>query len=265
METCRLYQRLSEEIKVIRKSDPAARTVFEVLTCYPGLHAVIIHRATHWLWKHNICWLGRYLSYLARWLTGIEIHPGATIGRRLFIDHGMGVVIGETAIIGDDCTIYHGVTLGGTSLDKHTKRHPTLGNSVIVGAGAKILGNIVVGDNARVGSNAVVIKSVPCNATAVGIPARIVAELSDVQKRAAGYADSFPAYAVTKNDTDPLTKALDSLVERSDQNEATITQLSNEIKSLLLRFDAFVNKPTALNIGVDNPAATRRSVNSSGG
>lgn len=262
MEKDKLRRRVIEEISVIRKSDPAARTVFEVLTCYPGLHAVIMYRVTHWLWERGIHWLGRYLSYLARWLTGIEIHPGAQIGRRLFIDHGMGIVIGETAVIGDDCTIYHGVTLGGTSLNKGTKRHPTLGNGVVVGAGAKILGNIIVGDSARVGSNAVVIKSVPSGATAVGVPARILIEQSRVENTATN-SDSFLAYAVTKNDSDPLAKTLDILVDRSDQHELTIKQLSSDIKYLLDRIDSNVRKLSAVNAGLDVVPETRRSSSSS--
>ncbi|HNJ75092.1 MAG TPA: serine O-acetyltransferase, partial [Pseudomonadales bacterium] len=150
-----MLTRLREEIDSIFERDPAARTLWEVLTCYPGLHAVLLHRVSHWLWQHRLKWLGRFLSTLTRWLTGIEIHPGARIGRRFFIDHGMGVVIGETAEIGDDCTVYHGVTLGGTSWQPG-KRHPTLRDGVVVGAGAKILGPIEVGVGARIGSNAVV-------------------------------------------------------------------------------------------------------------
>ena len=170
-----MFSRLREDIGVVFDRDPAARTAWEVLTCYPGLHALTLHRwVVNPLWRSGFRWLGRWLSHWGRWLTGIEIHPGATIGRRVFIDHGMGVVIGETAEIGDDCTLYHGVTLGGTSWRKKEKRHPTLGRNVVVGAGAKILGPILVGDDAKVGSNAVVVRDVPAGATAVGIPARIV-------------------------------------------------------------------------------------------
>src|SRR5450756_2327659 len=169
-----MFARLRADIAVVFERDPAARTTWEVLTCYPGLHALVWHRTVaHPLWRGGARWLGRWLSQWARWLTGIEIHPGATIGRRVFIDHGMGVVIGETAEIGDDCTLYHGVTLGGVSWNKG-KRHPTLGNGVVLGAGAKILGPITIGDGARVGSNAVVVKSVPPAATAIGTPAHIV-------------------------------------------------------------------------------------------
>ena len=155
-----MFKHLKEDIECVFDRDPAARTFFEVLTTYPGVHAVLLHRVSHSLWNHGFKWLARFLSTFARWVTGIEIHPGAVIGRRFFIDHGMGVVIGETAEIGDDCTLYHGVTLGGTSWEKG-KRHPTLGNDVVVGAGAKVLGPINIGDGARIGSNAVVVKDVP--------------------------------------------------------------------------------------------------------
>ena len=168
-----MFSRLKEEIAVVFERDPAARNTWEVITCYPGFHAMLFHRFAHWLWGARLHWLARLTSHFSRWLTGIEIHPGATIGRRFFIDHGMGVVIGETAEIDDDCTLYHGVTLGGTSWNKG-KRHPTLGKGVVVGAGAKILGPITIGAGARIGSNAVVVKEVPAGATAIGIPARIV-------------------------------------------------------------------------------------------
>jgi serine O-acetyltransferase len=155
-----MFLHLRSDIRCILERDPAARSAWEVLTCYPGLHALIFHRWAHACWTHHLRWLGRYISYVSRWLTGIEIHPGARIGRGVFIDHGMGVVIGETAEVGDGCTIYHGVTLGGTSLYKGAKRHPTLGRDVIVGAGAKVLGGFTVGDGAKIGSNAVVVKPV---------------------------------------------------------------------------------------------------------
>ncbi|HMA51519.1 MAG TPA: serine O-acetyltransferase EpsC, partial [Magnetospirillaceae bacterium] len=167
-----IFKRLREEIDSIRARDPAARSGLEILLCYPGLHVVIFHRAAHAAWRARLHLVARLLSQFGRFLTGIEIHPAATIGRRLFIDHGSGVVIGETAEIGDDVTLYHGVTLGGTSLDAG-KRHPTLQNGVIVGAGAKILGPVVVGTNARIGANAVVLSDVPAGVTMVGIPARI--------------------------------------------------------------------------------------------
>ena len=169
-----MFSRLREDIGVVFERDPAARSTWEVLTCYPGLHALVWHRlVSHRLWRANLRWLARWLAHWGRFLTGIEIHPGATLGRRVFIDHGMGVVIGETAVIGDDCTLYHGVTLGGTSWNKG-KRHPTLERGVVVGAGAKILGPITIGAEAKIGSNAVVVREIPPGATAVGIPARIV-------------------------------------------------------------------------------------------
>jgi len=173
-----MYSRIREDIRGIMERDPAARSWWEVLTCYPGLHAVWAHRLSHGLWSLGLVWLARLVSHLARWFTGIEIHPGAKIGRRFFIDHGMGVVIGETAEVGDDCTLYQGVTLGGTSLNGG-KRHPTLGNDVVVGSGAKVLGPFRVGDGARIGSNAVVVREVPAGATVVGIPARIVREVPE--------------------------------------------------------------------------------------
>jgi serine O-acetyltransferase len=169
-----MFDQLREDIACIHERDPAARSRIEILTCYPGLHAILIHRLAHGLWRRGWYWAGRFVSHLGRLLTGIEIHPGAIIGRRVFIDHGFGVVIGETAEIGDDCTIYQGVTLGGTRLYKGEKRHPTLEAGVVVGAGAQILGGFTVGAHARVGSNAVVIKPVPAGATAVGNPARVI-------------------------------------------------------------------------------------------
>ena len=152
-----MFSRLREDLASVRERDPAARSTLEVLTCYPGIHALMFHRLAHGAWQRGWHWLGRFLSHVGRFFTGIEIHPGAVIGRRVFIDHGMGVVIGETAEIGDDCTIYQGVTLGGTSLYRGTKRHPTLGRGVVVGAGAKVLGGFTVGEGAKIGSNAVVV------------------------------------------------------------------------------------------------------------
>lgn len=169
-----MLERIQEDITCILERDPAARSKLEIITCYPGLHAIWWHRMAHRLWQIRWYWLARFVSHIGRLLTGIEIHPGATIGRRVFIDHGFGVVIGETAEVGDDCTIYQGVTLGGTQLYKGKKRHPTLGQGVVVGAGAQVLGGFEVGDDARIGSNAVVVKPVPANATAVGNPARII-------------------------------------------------------------------------------------------
>jgi serine O-acetyltransferase len=169
----KIFKRIKEDIETVFERDPAARSVLEVILCYPGLHAVWLHRIAHWFWNHRLKLLARIISHFSRWLTGIEIHPGAKIGRRFFIDHGMGVVIGETAEIGDDVTIYHQVTLGGTSTKKG-KRHPTIGNNVVIGAGAKILGPVKVGDNCKIGANSVVIKNVPPNSTVVGIPGKVV-------------------------------------------------------------------------------------------
>jgi serine O-acetyltransferase len=168
-----MFERLKEDVRTVFERDPAARSTLEVLLCYPGLHAVWFHRLAHWLWNKRLKLLARAVSHLSRWLTGIEIHPGAKIGRRFFIDHGMGVVIGETAEIGDDVTIYHQVTLGGTSTRKG-KRHPTIGNNVVIGAGAKILGPVKVGDNCKIGANSVVIRDVPPNSTVVGVPGKVV-------------------------------------------------------------------------------------------
>ncbi len=168
-----MFDRLKEDIQVVFDRDPAVRSVLEVLICYPGFHALQFHRMSHWLWQKKLFLLARVLSHFTRFVTGIEIHPGAKIGRGFFIDHGMGVVIGETAEIGDNCTLYHGVTLGGTSWAKE-KRHPTLGNNVVVGAGAKILGPFFVANGSKIGSNSVVVKPVPENATVVGIPAKVV-------------------------------------------------------------------------------------------
>jgi serine O-acetyltransferase len=206
-----MLERIKEEIAVVFDRDPAARNTWEVVTCYPGFHALLFHRVSSRLWRGGLKWLARFLSHIARGLTGIEIHPGATIGRRFFIDHGMGVVIGETAEIGDDCTLYHGVTLGGTSW-AHGKRHPTLGKGVIVGAGAKILGPILVGDGAKIGSNAVVVKEVPPGATAVGIPARIVDEVQPEKSSEQAAKLGFSAYAVSGDMNDPMVKAVHQML-----------------------------------------------------
>lgn len=234
-----MFKRLREDIESVFDRDPAARSGLEVLTCYPGLHAIYIHKLAHWFWGRGLRWLGRLTSHLGRFLTGIEIHPGATLGKRLFIDHGMGVVIGETAELGDDVTLYHGVTLGGTSWDKG-KRHPTLGTGVVVGAGAKILGPIVVGDGAKVGSNAVVVKNVPAGATVVGIPGRIVEE------HAVAHAARFAAYAVVLEQDDPYAKAIQTLVEHSRELEATVAAL----KEKLLRLERIEASKVDTNIRV---------------
>ena len=220
-----MFARLKEEIAVVFERDPAARNTWEVITCYPGFHAMLSHRLAHCLWKARVRWIARFVSHVSRWLTGIEIHPGATIGRRFFIDHGMGVVIGETADIGDDCTLYHGVTLGGTSWNKG-KRHPTLGNGVVVGAGAKILGPISIGAGARIGSNAVVVKEVPAGATAIGIPARII------EAQEAAQNGRFAAYAVGKDLNDPMAKAVHELIGHCADTDKRIDQILAELKRL---------------------------------
>ena len=225
-----MFKRLRTDIQCILDRDPAARTWFEVLTCYPGLHALILHRPAHWCWTHGLKWLGRYLSHTARFLTGIEIHPGARIGDRVFFDHAMGTVVGETAEIGDGCTIYQGVTLGGTSLYKGAKRHPTLGRDVVVSAGAKVLGGFTVGDGAKIGSNAVVIKPVPAGATAVGIPARIIPSKAGASADATD-PTAFTAYGVTQED-DPVSQALRGLISGASGHEHQIALLWQAIEKL---------------------------------
>ena len=222
-----MFRRVREDIASVFERDPAARSTLEVLTCYPGLHAVWIHRLAHGFWLLGLSWLGRLTSNLGRWLTGIEIHPAAHIGRRVFIDHGMGVVMGETAEIGDDCTIYQGVTLGGTSLYRGTKRHPTLGKGVVVGAGAKVLGGFTVGDGAHIGSNAVVVKEVPAGATVVGIPGRIVEDGVKEKEKT-----QFAAYGVVPNQEDPYAKTLQSLVEHAQELEQNLSALSEKMRRL---------------------------------
>lgn len=225
-----MFSQLQEDISSIIERDPAARSRWEVLTCYPGLHAVVIHRWANACWRVGFKWLGRFISHIGRGLTGIEIHPGATIGRRVFIDHGFGVVIGETAEIGDDCTIYQGVTLGGTSLSKGTKRHPTLGRGAIIGAGAKVLGSFTVGEGAKVGSNAVVVKEVPPGATAVGNPARIIEkEVPSAREDAA--ARMFAAYGLTPNGDDPLSKAMHGLIDNAASQELQLVKIVEALKA----------------------------------
>lgn len=223
-----MFTQLKEDISIVFDRDPAARTHFEILTTYPGVHALLMHRFSHWLWSKRFYWFGRMFSHLGRWFTGIEIHPGATIGRRVFIDHGMGVVIGETAVIGDDCTLYHGVTLGGTSWNKG-KRHPTLESGVVIGAGAKVLGPITIGKNAKIGSNAVVVKDVPENATAVGIPARILEEEKQKKRQDTAQKIGFSAYAVGNDESDPMTKAIHSLLDHANKQDAELTALKAEL------------------------------------
>ncbi len=219
-----VFERLHEDIATVRGKDPAARSALEVALCYPGVHALVVHRRANALLRRGFPVLARWLSHLGRWLTGIEIHPGATIGRRVFIDHGMGVVIGETAQVGDDCTIYQGVTLGGTSLAQG-KRHPTLEAGVVVGAGAKVLGPFVVGEGARIGSNSVVVKAVPAGATAVGIPARVIVEEADQRREASAARMGFSAYAVTQGANDPLSTALHRLIDHVADQDRQIEEL----------------------------------------
>jgi serine O-acetyltransferase len=226
-----MFTRLRSDIQCILDRDPAARTSWEVLTCYPGLHALVLHRRAHWCWTHDLRWLGRFISHVARWFTGIEIHPGALIGERVFFDHAMGVVVGETAEIGDGCTIYQGVTLGGTSLYKGAKRHPTLGKDVVVSAGAKVLGGFVVGDGAKIGSNAVVIKPVPEGATAVGIPARIIPSKEGHSADVTTHEKKFSAYGITDDD-DPLSQAMRGLIDNASSQEEQIALLWQAIEKL---------------------------------
>ena len=229
-----MFQRLREDIDCILERDPAARSRWEVLTCYPGLHALVIQRWAHRAWKARWFWLGRFLSHVGRFLTGIEIHPGATIGRRVFIDHGMGIVIGEMAEIHDDCTIYQGVTLGGTSLVRGAKRHPTLERGVIVGANACVLGGFTVGEGARIGSGAVVTKPVPAGATAVGNPARVIEAKADAAREEASARMGFSAYGVTQGD-DPVAQAMKGLIDNASGHEHQIALLWQAIEKLSQR------------------------------
>jgi serine O-acetyltransferase len=232
-----MFSRINEDITSIMERDPAARSRWEVLTCYPGLHAIIMHRMASACWRGGFKWVGRFISHISRGLTGIEIHPGATIGQRVFIDHGFGVVIGETAEVGDDCTIYQGVTLGGTSLTKGGKRHPTLGRGVIIGAGAKVLGSFTVGEGAKVGSNAVVVKEVPPGGTAVGNPARVV-EKESPGTRDATAARMFAAYGLTPSGDDPLSKALHGLIDNAASQELQLVKIVAALKSAGIAVEA---------------------------
>lgn len=228
-----MFRRLREDLASIRARDPAARSSWEVLTCYPGVHALALHRLAHVAWRYRLYWLGRFISHIGRILTGIEIHPGAVVGRRVFIDHGMGVVIGETAEIGDDCTIYQGVTLGGTSLYRGTKRHPTLGKGVVIGAGAKVLGGFTVGDGAKVGSNAVVVKPVPAGATAVGNPARILepADERDAARARKAEQIGFTAYGLTRDMDDPLAKAVHGLLDHAVETDRRLQEILKHLEA----------------------------------
>ena len=228
-----MLQRLREDVRCVFERDPAARNTFEVLTTYPGVHALLIHRISHCLWHQGLRWPARFLAYFGRWLTGIEIHPGACIGRRFFIDHGMGVVIGETAQIGDDCTLYHGVTLGGTTWGRG-QRHPQLENNVVVGAGAKILGPIRVGEGARIGSNAVVLKEVPAGATVVGIPGRVVTQRGEDEARREQMARrmGFDAYGTTRDMPDPVALAINRILDHLHTVDQRLDENSHALRSL---------------------------------
>jgi serine O-acetyltransferase len=225
-----MFDRLREDIRVVFDRDPAARSTFEVVTCYPGFHALVWHRAVvNRVWRWGFRWFARWLAHWGRWLTGIEIHPGATIGRRVFIDHGMGVVIGETAEIGDDSTLYHGVTLGGTSWNKG-KRHPTLGRNVVIGAGAKILGPILIGDGAKVGSNAVVVRDVPPGSTAVGIPARIATPADQARREAQATQIGFSQYAISADMNDPVVQAIHKLLDHAAETDDRMNKLVAQLQ-----------------------------------
>ncbi|XQU09187.1 serine O-acetyltransferase [Halomonas sp. LY9] len=236
-----MFQRLREDINSVFDRDPAARNFLEVLTNYPGLHALLLHRCSHWMWKKNLKWLARTLSTFSRWLTGIEIHPGATIGRRFFIDHGMGVVIGETAQVGDNVTLYQGVTLGGTSWNKG-KRHPTLEDGVIVGAGAKILGPFTVGAGAKIGSNAVVTKEVPAGATVVGIPGKIVKradpdveealDVDPARREAICQKFGFDAYGVSQDMPDPVARSMQAMLDHMHAVDERIERMCSTLRKL---------------------------------
>jgi len=238
-----MFERLREDIATIRERDPAARSAWEVLTCYPGLHAIVAHRLSHACWRAGRRWLARFISQVARFMTGIEIHPGATVGRRVFIDHGMGVVVGETAEIGDDCTIYQGVTLGGTLLTRGAKRHPTLERGVIVGGGAKVLGGFTIGENAKIGSNAVVVKPVPAGATAVGNPARVI--LPADRKRSPEHA-AFCAYGITPNAEDPVSLALHGLIDHAANEKQRVDEIVAALERLGARLEALQGADAAV-------------------
>ncbi len=229
-----LWQQIKEDVMCVFERDPAARNVFEIVTTYPGVQAIQWHRLSHWFWIHNLKWVARFTSTVSRWLTGIEIHPAVKIGRRFFIDHGMGVVIGETAEIGDDCTLYHGVTLGGTSW-KEGKRHPTLANNVVVGAGAKVLGPICLHDGARIGSNAVVVKDVIAGDTVIGVPGRVVkSSLSEDKKQQHKLAQAvgFDAYGTSSETLDPVASAIHGLIEHIHALDKRVESMAETIETL---------------------------------
>ena len=233
------FEELKEDINSVFDRDPAARNFFEIITTYPGIHALVFHRFSHALYKRNLKWIARVLSNVVRWYTGIEIHPGAVIGRRFFIDHGTGIVIGETAEIGDDVTMYHGVTLGGTSWQKG-KRHPTLGNNVVIGAGAKVLGPITVATGGRVGSNAVVTKDVPEGATVVGVPGRVIerekSEKADLRAKTAKKI-GFDAYGVAQDAPDPVATAINCMLDHIHVMDEKMERMCKSLKALDAELD----------------------------
>jgi len=238
-----MFQRIKEDIQAVFDKDPAARGWFEVITCYPGLHAIWMHRIAHFFWKKRFFWLARFISHISRLLTGIEIHPGAQIGRRFFVDHGMGVVIGETAEIGNDCLLYQGVVLGGTSLEKH-KRHPTLGNNVTIGSGAIVLGAITLGDGAKIGAGSVIIRSVPAGATAIGVPGRIVGAGSPKRKEDLSHA-ALP---------DPVAEAIRFWSNQEHKLEKRLKDLEKKVNQLH-KEDSNIKKPVSVKeqkISVEN-------------
>jgi len=242
------FKNLREEIDTVLSKDPAARSTLEVIFCYPGFHSLVFHRVSHWLWTRKWLLLGRFVSHLGRLFTGIEIHPGAKIGRRFFIDHGMGVVIGETAEIGDDVTLYQGVTLGGTSLH-HDKRHPTLADGVIVGSGAQILGGFTVGRDARVGANAVVLAEVPPGATVVGIPAKPVGAPRPVAAKTV--SDFLPYGTPCDEIPDPVARVLNGLLDEVQSLRARLQQVEH-------RVEAERSAPPSLPVVEDEPVIAQR-------
>ena len=225
-----MFDRIREDIQAIRSKDPAARSGLDIWLSYPGFHAIRFHRVANALWRGGFKRTGRWVSHLSRFFTGIEIHPGAFIGRRVFIDHGMGIVIGETAEVHDDCTIYQGVTLGGTSLERGAKRHPTLAKGVIVSAGAKVLGSFTVGEGASVGSNSVVLKAVPPGATAVGIPARIITKETKEKREVTAQKIGFSAYGISADLDDPLVQAIHKLLDHSAELDARLNAICGALE-----------------------------------
>lgn len=216
-----MFERIRRDIRVIFERDPAAKSVMEIIFCYPGFHALFFYRISHWLWRHNLLFAGRFISHIGRIVTGIEIHPGAKIGEGFFIDHGMGVVIGETTEIGENCTVYQDVTLGGISLKKE-KRHPTLQDNIIVGAGAKILGPVTIGYNSKIGAGSVVLDEIPPNSTVIGVPARVT------------YTGDIPNNSIMNIDwrhiSDPAAKAIKCMLDKIFELEVEIKDLKNEIE-----------------------------------